>query len=175
MTCSSSTHTCVCPQKSSGNLVVNPGFDSTASLNGWINDSGTVTWISSSDANGCSGSGSALSTGGELDQCIPVSNADGLTFYMGYSYRQDTGSTAICTLWFNGDTTCGSRLGDARRDLLMVTGQTSPTGPTGFLSASGSIAAYPGTVAVWLRCFSQGGTAQAWFDNVYVRTTPGGF
>ena len=78
----SASHTCVCRQNSSTNLLQNPGFD--GSLSGWTANGSAA--YGSADADGCPGSGS-VTIGGLLDailQCVSINQNTPYSFGVAY-------------------------------------------------------------------------------------------
>ncbi|MGB8294552.1 MAG: hypothetical protein WCG85_03930, partial [Polyangia bacterium] len=95
--------TCVCRRPKVGNLLENPGFDS--SLVSWAQD-GSVSW-SNEDSDSCpeSGSVSGENTDDEPSQCFPVPG--GGTYYFGAKFKLPVvGGTTYCNLTFTTSTVC---------------------------------------------------------------------
>jgi hypothetical protein len=92
----------VCRRPKVGNLLQNPGFDS--SLAGW--DQVAVSW-SNEDSDGCpeSGSVSGDNTEEEPNQCFAVPG--GGTYYFGAKFKLPVvGGTTYCNLTFTTSTYC---------------------------------------------------------------------
>jgi len=125
--CDLASHKCVCRRPKVGNLVQNPGFDS--SLASWAQDS-SVSW-SNEDSDGCpeSGSVSGDNTNDEPNQCFPVPG--GGTYYFGAKFKLPVvGGTTYCNLTFTTSTVCSpdavwsseTRIGPAEGSAVEGTG-----------------------------------------------------
>jgi hypothetical protein len=156
----SASHTCVCRQKSSTNLLQNPGFD--GSLSGW-NPGPSASW-SPSDAEGCPGSGSAsypsaLTSG--MTQCISTGVGPNQPYYFGLRFTGES----ICSTAYYSDTTCTN----------VVSGSTGITlqgnaGPTNWTAAlSGSDVTPAGTHSLMVNCGPVVGAGSV--DLIYVNTS----
>jgi carbohydrate binding protein with CBM4/9 domain len=167
--CDQSKNTCLCAQKSGGNLIADSGFDSMSIL-GWGYDSMAVSW-DPADNDNCmrSGSvkiGSGSSSSGQLTQCVGgVSGGTQYTF--GFRYKQDTPSTALCLVSYaTGIDGAGDCINPAGPDLFGVPAD-AVTSTTTWSSASGSFTTDPGTSYIQVSCKpQQGGTM--WIDQAYL-------
>jgi hypothetical protein len=101
--CDLASHKCVCRRPSVGNLVQNPGFDS--SLVSWV-QYGDVSW-SDEDSEGCLGSGSVSgdNTDDEPNQCFPVPG--GGIYYFGAKFKLPlSNDSTYCNLTFTTSQNC---------------------------------------------------------------------
>jgi len=100
-----SNNTCTCRPQSVSNLLANGGFD--GDLSGWfVNDSTSAKGYSSSDAEGCMGSGSLLVNGGrgDIEQCVQVT--PGKSYNFGFKYKQTSASAFACYIGYFAGPTC---------------------------------------------------------------------
>jgi hypothetical protein len=160
-----SSNTCACRSQSVSNLLVNGGFD--GDLSGWfVNDNSTAKGYSTSDAEGCPGSGSLLVNGGrgDIEQCVQVTA--GKSYNFGFKYKQSTATSFACYIDYYAGPTCLSV------DLI----DSSPRIDSSLVGATWqtytSVVTVPaGAVGLMILCGSAG-TAN--MDEFYVNPT-GGF
>jgi hypothetical protein len=104
------------------NVLDNPGFD-PASLSGWTVDQAGAFW-STSDADGCTQSGSLAFSGaqlaGQVSQCKPVQA--NTRYYFGLKYRQPNDFSVFCTVatYAASDTTCTGSQGTTGATLMIA-------------------------------------------------------
>jgi hypothetical protein len=178
--CCADGTTCMCPQPSSDNLLVNPGFDKDVTT-GWTSTippmtMHTVTW-SAMDATSCSFSGSAqlffdtvtsVYDPPEITQCVPVSA--GKDYQFGFRI-QSTCATGWCTLnFFTADNCTGTDVTE---------GSAMPeSGGTPFSDwvGSGPVTAPATAGSALLTCTTAPpigtSTCATWFDDVYFSASP---
>ncbi|MFL5305165.1 MAG: hypothetical protein ACJ8F1_08125 [Polyangia bacterium] len=164
MACGGSTPSCLngactCHQGGKGNLLQNPGFDTGAQLGGW--EPNGATW-SSQDADGCTGSGSAVSSDGILTQCVTKGIAAGNRYWFGMRFLQDQPNGAYCIITFESDTTCTS-------DISRYGGAIASASTAGWQSGVDSDVAPAGTVAIHVQCSSGIGTVRV--DQLFLSST----
>lgn len=165
---------CVCPQKSSTNLLDNPGFDGGASswllfnaaTNSWgpADPSNTfTTYNGANDAANCTGSGSmsVSSLVGAFSQCQFV-GFGAVRYYFGFLFK-GTGYGA-CSLDFFGDTGC-------TMPLTTTTSGYVANDPAG--SAWGAATSHADATAdvnsIRISCSAPGGSG--YYDDLYVTTS----
>jgi hypothetical protein len=169
---------CNCPQPSAGNLLTNPGFETTAGRSGWTPMGGNTDAYASVDpfdAHGCPYSSSLklytylASYPPSLTQCVPVSASKtynfGAMIYDQYCYG------VFCELhWFNG-ASCGNV--EVGSELIQSTA-TAWTAAT-----AGPLTPPSDAVSARVICRSNGpapgGGADCWayIDEVYLTPAPG--
>lgn len=161
--CDSTTHSCVCKQKTSGNKLANPGFDVSSGLGSWVSDSIFATAsYSTDDSDGCPGSGSAYVQGmSNLWQCIS-SNFSDVSYAVGFRFH----GAANCSLSFYSATNCGGTYLDGD-DL------GSPWSSTSWWPVSVYNTAPTSTQSVEIFCSGAGG--DGYFDQFYFNTGGGTF
>jgi hypothetical protein len=154
---------CICPQKSSTNLLANPGFD--GSIGSWSNPStpyGSDTY-SSDDADGCLGSGSVSITGAtSASQCVIIGSSVG--FYFGVHYK---GILTCQVLAYWSDNSCGSSGGSslAGNNALM----TDYNGVSVWTPRSLATTTPAGTASMQVSCSGVAGDSK--IDKVYINTS----
>ncbi len=152
---------CVCRVKSAGNLLVNPGFN--GSIASW--NAGGTTVFSTTDVEGCSGSGSLLLTAlfDNTSQCITSGITASLGFQFGFVYKATNGTgnntdLVYCEVSFYSATDCLN--GYMGRYSVMVSSDGSSWVPG---TISGNVPA--GTVALDVHCSGAQGTG--YLDQFY--------
>jgi len=160
--CDSTTHTCLCRQKSSSNLLTNPGFDGAVS--GWTMVGGAA-YQATVDADGCPDSGSVWlsSVGHEVKQCRPASPSTLYSF--GFRFK-GTGPgetpTAFCAMIFYAGTGCTTP--SATSNITYVT-----PGGTNWVQGAASATSPPDTGSVIVDCVGQYGFG--YYDQLYLSST----
>lgn len=157
----------MCRQKSSGNRLMNPGFDGDAQY--WEGGA----YRGNSDADGCSGSGSIalIPTGGQFYQCIPTNTTAPVHVYFAYRYRNwdfnsnmASGGGSWCTIGFitNND---GCNFNSV---VSSTDGESTQSNGT-WVQATGDVMTPSGTTSVMFSCQAVVGTG--FYDQVYLGTS----
>jgi len=170
-TCNSS-HACQCRRQSTGNILTNPGFET--SLSGWtsVNNCSTCpileNWTDKHDSDSCPGSGSVsfsyygFAFGG-LTQCVAVS---GNTFYrFGYRFKQASSGdedAALCTVSSYSSTNCSGNTIDS---MNYYSGPASTSWANPSLSTQFSAASSARSIRVTCQ---QTKLTDTWVDQVYL-------
>ena len=104
--CHPNMHSCVCRRPHSGNLLKNPGFDS--SLSDWTLLSGSTVSLAE-DAEGCtaSHSGFVYNSGDSLDprQCFTITG--GTSYYFGGWFKLEGFSSWVTVRFYPADNCAG--------------------------------------------------------------------
>jgi hypothetical protein len=152
---------CVCRVKSSGNIIANPGFNT--SLASW-NLSGT-TAFTSNDVEGCAGSGALnlVALFDSMSQCVTTGIMPSMGFGFGFFYKGTNGTGdhsdyVYCETGFYSATDCTN--GYMGRASTMVSSDGSSWVP-GFIS--GNVPA--GTASIAIHCSGAQGTG--YLDQFY--------
>lgn len=162
--CNSTTHTCVCRQKDTSNLLANPGFDGSAT--GWTMRWG-ASYQASADADACPASGSILLSDAthEVEQCRPASPN---TFYaFGFKFKASgpgSEATTVCNMIFYAGTDCTTPSATSNSTYLSPSSDTN----TWVQADSGAISP-PDTGSVLLGCAGQFGFG--YHDQFYLSTS----
>jgi hypothetical protein len=155
-----SNNSCVCRQKSSGNVLTNGGLDGSA---GWT-FAAPAAYVSGVDADNCPGSGSVYS--GALAYFLsPCASASPNT---SYSFGLRARGQLVCWLEYYPSSTCtGTETGESEVFILGTDGGTS------WESVSGFGATPAGTGGMRIHCSNPLGGGH--FDQFYVTTGGGSF
>jgi hypothetical protein len=163
--CKSGNVTCnQCRQKSSSNLLQNPGFDQNAT--GWISVGGAAHQPTV-DAENCGASGSVLieTLAHEITQCRPASPD---TFYsFGFRFRgTGPGSepSSFCAMIFYKGSGCSTS--SATSNIVTVTALGNLTS---WVQGTGTGQSPPDAGSVIIDCAGQGGFG--YYDQFYLSTT----
>lgn len=161
--CDTATHTCVCKQKSSGNRLQTPGFDSADALGSWQSTSPLASAAySTDDADGCVGSGSASIPGfANLWQCLP-SIGPGVPYVFGFKHK----GIVTCSATFYSDNSCNTYI-----DTVNLDDTSGASSWDGMLQARGNTPATTQSVEV----FCSGSAGAGFIDQAYFNTSGGTF
>ncbi|HTA88436.1 MAG TPA: hypothetical protein VK745_02630 [Polyangiaceae bacterium] len=175
--CCSSGTPCMCPQPSAGNLIKNPGFDT--SLAGWTVDPGpaTIDWQpgtfltpngSYADANACAFSGSAYISEPDsgdsqlIWQCVNVVPQTDYNF--GVQIATLSGAYAFCDADLYAGPSCTGGTSNAADYEWLNVAWSSGTFPTTFNTGFNS--------TVKISCHVEMG-GSFFFDDIYLTPAPG--
>ncbi len=164
-----SNGSCFCPQKNSNNILLNPGFDGSASSWTLFKGEGSAGPIynSADDASTCPGSGSVVVPNpmDEIQQCIPVPSG-ATQFRAGFRHK---GAGFFCYISFNKTSDCedsNSQVGTGK----VLAGQAS----TAWNASPIDGAEIPPEAArIWFRC--QNLMGEFTVDELYLNINNGGF
>ena len=169
MTCDLGTHTCGCKKPDSANLIRTPGFNTATST---ASDWDTFATWDLSDADGCSGSGSAkLST--QIKQCVTVPPAS--AYFFGFKYKQTTDGNVACQLGYFFNSDCTYQLPTPGGTLLDNI-DTGPATNNQWTQLAVTLNPATNTHSIQVYCFSvdpMGGSG--WLDQIYLSLTHNGF
>lgn len=162
--CDPTTHTCVCRQKSSSNLLTNPGFDGSAT--GWTMVGGAA-YQATADADGCPDSGAVWlnSVGHEVKQCRPAS--PNTLYSMGLKFKgTGPGDTpgALCMMQFYAGADCTTPSATSNSTFITPGGTT-----TSWVQGAASATSPPDAGSVLLICVGQYGFG--YHDQFYFSST----
>jgi hypothetical protein len=180
-TCNSSSHACQCRQPSSGNLLTNPGFET--SFSGWSPNDFCGTgcplpleiWEGGSDSDSCPNSGAVRMSYygfafGAIRQCV---NTAAGAYRFGYRFKQaslDNGDAVMCTVSAYSGTGC---LGDSALDSMNYS-SGSASGTWANPSLSTTFVAPSGTGSIAVNCQSSS-LNDVWLDQVYLNASGGSY
>lgn len=161
--CQSGGTTCSqCRQKSSSNLLLNPGFDENAAS--WTIDGGAA-WQPLTDAENCSASGSILLDNivHEIEQCRPA-NGDTL-YYFGYLFKGAGSSPSTYCGWaFYAETGCSGSADPESQQTIAADGNT-----TSWMEISTTLRSPADARSVGVWCVGFGGFG--YYDQFYLSAT----
>jgi hypothetical protein len=179
-TCNTSSHTCRCRQPSSGNILANPGFET--SFSGWSSNDHCGTgcplplenWDSANDNDSCPNSGSVRMTYygfafGAVAQCVSATSG---AYRFGYRFKQaslDSGDAVLCTVSAYSGTGCDTTT-DPLTSMDYYSGSAS--GSWANPSLSTTFVAPAGTGSIWVNCHSSS-LNDVWVDQVYLNVSNG--
>ena len=161
--CDSTTHSCVCKQKTSGNKLLNPGLDVSSGLASWQSSSTMAdASYSTADAEGCPGSGSIyLPAMAGFTQCVN-NIGPSVSYEAGYKFN----GTAYCGVDFYSAMNCSGFLSEDNLGGTWTSSNWLPVGPV------------PGTTPAntqSVQFYCGGGASMGNFDEMYFNTGGGTF
>jgi len=149
----------VCRQKSSGNIIKNPGIDGATS---WDLLGGT-TYDATTDLDNCTGTGNSGSLlippmlGPSFSQCINTGVAAGASYIFGYLFKGN--GQGFCDVGYYSDANCS----------VYIDGVTTSVTSAGAWMAAQIAAPSPaGTASAKVHCSSVAGDGN--YDRFYLST-----
>ncbi|HMA93625.1 MAG TPA: hypothetical protein VKP30_13125, partial [Polyangiaceae bacterium] len=171
-----SNHTCRCREPSAGNLLKNPGFDT--SLANWTTSpcegcaSQPHGFSSNHDADGCSASGAVMLTyytlaSSYVAQCVPFQPNTNYNFGFAFMQQDATSINAIrCVLnQYSGSTCSGSTISS---NVSLSSGNPPSSGNWSGAKVYFRSEATAGSVEI--KCGHYDYSTKTWMDHVYLNT-----
>jgi hypothetical protein len=148
---------CACRLKSSGNVLNNPGIDGASS---W-DLLGGAKYDSTTDIDGCSGSGSLLippMLGPSFSSCVHSGVNPSFPYVFGYLFKGN--GQGLCDVSFCSDTACQNCSG----------GDTALVASSGtWVAATINVSSPAGTVGAYVHCSSAAGDGN--YDRFYLSSS----
>jgi hypothetical protein len=171
--CDTTTHACTCRKPSAGNLIQNPGFNT--SLAGWSASFPPMqSFWTTDDSESCPGSGSVAGSvyGTDTDpaQCVSLGGTGGGagTYFLGAKFKLPlNGNGTQCEAGFASDQFCSIFLG-----VNAVIGPNGANYPgTGWQNLNTSVTVPAGALSAYVYCSFDVGGGSTKIDQIYLNKT----
>jgi len=168
--CQPGTAVCsTCRQKSSANILTNPGLD--GSLEGWELGGDGQGRYSANDADSCANSGSfSFASIGDNASSACKGASPNKTYYLAYKFKSlaaTPGASGDCSILFYDSASCGNELGRSSEVISPASDANS------WVAASDSAKSPAGTAGI--RVFCAGFAGHGYYDQFYLGLTAGTF